>query len=146
MCSRHKLGVGRLVHKTSTSYRVEKMNPDSLSGRRFSYYAVNFRNWSGHASSSSFCRQQRNCSGIATAARHARGWKLCMWISEANCREYFSVILLVQQFIFLTSLSSARTLMEPISWLIWSVDRSWTSSQDLRQGAEFIPHSDRLEL
>ena len=25
--------------KTSTSYRMEKVNPDSLSGRRFSYYS-----------------------------------------------------------------------------------------------------------
>ena len=29
---------------TTTSYRVEKVNPGSLSGRRFSYYAVNVKN------------------------------------------------------------------------------------------------------
>ena len=71
-----------------------------------------------------------------------------MWTCEAiNCRQYFSVILLVRQFL-LCDMAFISEYAEGSNLMVYLVRGQITdpSSQDLRQAAEAIRHSDRLQL
>ena len=75
--------------------------------------------------------------------QHARGWELRMWTCAAiNCRQYFSVILLVRQ-LFLCDMAFISEYVVDDSLVVYLVRRQIMdpSILDLQQAAEAIRQS-----
>ena len=78
----------------------------------------------------------------------ARGWELRMWICEAvNCRQYFSLILIVRQ-LLLRDMAFVGEYAEENTLTVYVLRREIADSSDfdLRQAAEAIRRCNRLGL